>query len=423
MRQTGQRHLESQDLELIAQKMESLRNLDAPGAFGLPGYENLIYLLAGKYGLREVRSEMDRYRICTEGSTAAGGMGSITAGSLMENIGRKKDALIHTSPQEYLFVSTISVPLPPEIRKRNLDGWEMEFSEKLPPGIDRNFGSDHVLEKMEPLVPSGKWILVRGVAQSADEAVDSVLDVLDTLRGIWSLAHPTAVWFGLGIGPPRPMNPILLGPLHSLHRADGQRIPGRYWYDTNFPWWGAIPWTLGNWSEAGTFESYMRDAFDRPDVGPWIRSLVLRYCRALDIADPEMAFVQLWGLLEMLTGMQQGRSHERTVVRASSFYANSDRLNYLAVDLLREQRNHSVHGGVTSLLRRRGLDILHEYVRDILSFVIRFHSEFESPPEFFSFLDMPRDRRKLSREIELRSTALKWISHSEPDAGGETPPS
>jgi hypothetical protein len=50
-----------------------------------------------------------------------------------------------------------------------------------------------------------------------------------------------------------------------------------------------------------------------------------RYCRALDSADLSRAFLELWGLLETLTGISPQEGHDSVVKRVSFIFADTQR--------------------------------------------------------------------------------------------------
>jgi hypothetical protein len=118
----------------------------------------------------------------------------------------------------------------------------------------------------------------------------------------------------------RPVNRVILGPVHSLHHPDGSLASEDDWYEHDYV--EPIPRDMSHqrWKRAeyedGEIQKMLAASAYRTEIEGFLR----RYTRALDTREWESAFVRLWGLLEEMTGTGDTDSHDVTVRRAVFHY-------------------------------------------------------------------------------------------------------
>jgi len=128
-----------------------------------------------------------------------------------------------------------------------------------------------------------------------------------------------------------------------------------------------------------------------------------RYCRALDLVDLSRAFLELWGLLETLTGISPQDSHDKLVKRASFIWADEQRKTHEQVLYhLRRHRNSYVHAGEGANRTGAYLHQIRLYTEQMLLFHLRNSHHFSSMDGVARFLDLPSDTRDLRHFIETR---------------------
>ncbi len=112
-----------------------------------------------------------------------------------------------------------------------------------------------------------------------------------------------------------------------------------------------------------------------------------------------MAFLKLWGVLEVLTDTTVGGPYDETIKRTCFLYEDSA-FNQGLMKVLRRYRNRSVHLGMNSI-RRETVVILHRYVVRNLLFALSRSREFTSLTELGHFLSLPASPTDLLRKAEL----------------------
>ncbi len=245
------------------------------------------------------------------------------------------------------------------------------------------------------------WIHVFG--RSASEAMDGALGDLDLRRGIWNFALNRGS--GATFPPPMrgPINEVLAGPVYSLHLPDGSLATGYDWFDPQYTTPKHSRKFLRKWSEVRKDEEGIRFVLKRSPYRKTLEDALRRYCRALDSVDLSSSFLNLWSLLETLTGISPSDSHDKVVKRASFIYADAERKTREQVlHHLRRYRNSYVHAGEG--LDQAG-DYLHHlriYTERLLEFHLRNSRFFSSLEGAGRFLDLPPDTGELKHLIETQ---------------------
>ncbi|HLQ67575.1 MAG TPA: hypothetical protein VK123_10135, partial [Candidatus Limnocylindrales bacterium] len=129
---------------------------------------------------------------------------------------------------------------------------------------------------------------------------------------------------------------------------------------------------------------------------------------------PESRFVALWGVLEHLTGPGAALTSKTLLKRVGNTYSEWSQLDRITLEMLREQRDASVHRGVASQFRKAALSILINTASDLLVVLLKNHHEFLSRERFWEFLDLPAERQRLEDAIALRQLAMKLRGYDSP---------
>lgn len=245
------------------------------------------------------------------------------------------------------------------------------------------------------------WLHVRG--RSPTEAVDRAVEALDLRRGIWNLALNRGM---RRLFPPPnrgPVNNVLAGPLYSLHNRDGSLATDYDWYEPDYSGPRVSRKVAQRWGEIYEDEKGIRQVLKRCPYRPSLEDALRRYCRALDSADLYRAFLELWGLLETLTGLRRNEGHDKVVRRASFIFADEQRKTHEQVlHHLRRYRNSYAHAGEGSDQVGAYLQQVRYYVEKMLIFHFWNSSHFSSLDRAADFLDLPTGRRDLRCLIETR---------------------
>ena len=79
-----------------------------------------------------------------------------------------------------------------------------------------------------------RWVLARTSARTTHAAVEQALDAIDEIRGIWNWYFNRQQSFRWSDGRPKPVNRLLLHPIHTVHEVSGQLATEAPWYQTEF---------------------------------------------------------------------------------------------------------------------------------------------------------------------------------------------
>lgn len=245
------------------------------------------------------------------------------------------------------------------------------------------------------------WIHVRG--RSTHEAMDRAVEALDLRRSIWNYALNRGV--GATFPPPNrgPINEVLAGPLYSLHHQDGSLATGYDWVDSEYAGPRSSRKVRTRWPQVLDDERGIRALLKRSLYRATLEDALRRYVRALDWADLSHAFLELWGLLETLTGISSQDGHDKMVKRVSFIFDERQRKTHEQVlQHLRRHRNSYVHAGEGANQTGAYLHQLRLYAEQMLLFHLRSSRQLSSMEAAARFLDLPPDPRDLRHLIKTR---------------------
>jgi hypothetical protein len=253
-------------------------------------------------------------------------------------------------------------------------------------------------------------VSVSVIARSTAEAANKALDRLDFVRGVWNLWRNLGQTFRKSSGKRKPVNTILLGPIHTLHQSNGELATETWWYEPQYQG----PVSLCN--EKATIENmykYMtsfRSHLKKSKYESDIILAVVRYVRALDSQDWDDSFLRLWSVLEFLTGTQSD-SYKVTIRRASYMFADKE-YEHQILSHLREYRNKSVHAGSESNDIESLVYQLKRYVETLIEFHVGNKFRFSSIADAAEFMDFPIDKALIDRKINKLRYAKQFMSGS-----------
>jgi hypothetical protein len=133
-----------------------------------------------------------------------------------------------------------------------------------------------------------------------------------------------------------------------------------------------------------------------------------RYGRALDMTDLSNAFLNLWSLLETLTGIADYEGHDKVVKRASAIYDHKERRTHEQVlHHLRRYRNSYVHASEDSAQGGAYLHQLRIHTEWLLWFHLTNSSHFSSLEEVGRFLNLPSVTEELHHLIDTEKRKVE----------------
>jgi hypothetical protein len=372
--------------------------------------EPLILLETGVEFLVPI-SDVDRSRIIDRALEAALRSKDFGPAVLIGEINKATRDFARSPETKYVMVTGLSFKYfedlsrieGPDLRlyvRRQLPRYLVEARREAKQRSRREIGGDYPEDVPFKRYAPG-WIHVR--ARSPQEAMDRAVKALDLRRGIWNFAINRRA--GAKYPSPRrgPINEVLGGPLYSLHRQDGGLAVEYDWVDPEYTKPRLSRKVQMKWAQILEDEEDVRAALKRSPYRATLEDALRRYCRALDWADLSHAFVDLWGLLETLTGISPQDSHNSVVRRASFIFADEQRKTHEQVlHHLRRHRNSYVHAGEGADQTGAYLHQIRLYAEQMLSFHLKNSRYLTSMEWAARFLDLPFDNRDLQHLIETR---------------------
>jgi hypothetical protein len=152
-------------------------------------------------------------------------------------------------------------------------------------------------------------------------------------------------------------------------------------------------------------EARFRKAIRGTAVGPTLRSLLLRYGRALDERSPGTAFLRLWATLEEATATTESARYDVTIRRASFLWPDPSFRRAILNDL-RCWRNSMVHEGSEPKRVYEAVEELRHFVERLILFLRANARRFDNMEQFGSFLDLPTNAAELHR----RASVISWAA-------------
>lgn len=397
----------------LVQQLEDLRKPDGGnGDVVFEGnllFDDMVSVLERATIFSEILPELEKRRIVSEALSSAARSGPLTADSMIGEINRGAKEFSERPKTKYVLVTSLSIRYFPELTDNiEVFGCEISLGRQLPERL--RSGHETAKERTRKYVfgdypdqsmfrhYTAAWIAIS--ARSEYEATTNALAALDLLRGVWNLALNRRRWSRTTSQRRKPVNHVLLGPIHSLHSSDGNLASEVSWYEYDYVEPTQSDEVKKRWEMVKGNEEGVWRCLNINQYRPEMEEVIRRYSRALDTREWDAAFVQLWGLLEDLTGTEPGESHENTIKRAVFLYAESERdLHFQVLKHLKDYRNRSVHGGEGSSDIEFYLFQLKRYVEEVLEYHLRRGHDYSSIKEMSRFLDQPADLEAVERKI------------------------
>lgn len=400
------------DPHLLAERIEAIctRGTDGKVSFGMPwqGYESV---LLSSMALSDDLPPSHGDTVVWKGVVAAARCGEITADSLKREISRAENAYLQLPKVRFVVVSNISLPLSFYLRRRVGTRSTITIGGSGYAKFDRSSLAQAARNLLEFDPPTTHSVVrVSLVARSASEAAIKALKDFDLVRGIWNLGINRHTWLRSSLGKRKPVNELLSGPLHTIHKPTGELATQAFYYEASARPRSACA-SSQIFSRALKFETGAWKALRNSGYRIDLEKAIIRYGRALDDTDFNTAFLRLWSVLEWLTQTATANtSYDQTIKRCSFIY--SDRpFRKLLLEHLRAYRNRHVHQGSESSQIETLVYQLKECVEDMLVFHLGNHKWFRSLEEVARFMDLPTCKTELAERQKSLSRALKFQGH------------
>lgn len=392
----------------IVERLNSARTVGSDGKVSLESavYHESLVVLQTMINFSEITPDNEKGNIIFKALFQASKTGELTAQKLLNRIRRIEKEYLDQEPQRICLITTISLKYSSQFKNIRINNSFISFL----PHLKGHFGSDR--EKIKDLAKHSilaefpkdyAFVKIGVTARSASEAAEKALNDIDLVRAFWNYYCNRGRRSLLSSGKRRPLNPIVLGPLHSLHEPNGKLFTKTWWYEPQYQ--GSIkPYDTKSHTKSfyASLNNY-RQLLKLCKYSSEVEAALLRYVGALDLTYWEGAFLNLWGVLEQLTDTKF-KKYETTIQRASSILRNRD-YHYLILLHLKECRNKAVHAGTEN----QEIEYLMHQLKYYVEVLVRFHLEngykFKTLSEAAEFLDIIREEGSINNKIRLYKLA------------------
>jgi hypothetical protein len=323
----------------------------------------------------------------------------LNSGAVSEEIKQFEQAYLNQAKSTYYLLTSVSIKYFDGLTPISLGKTKITFFKSQPRGFSQE--ACNAKELLHPSTPPSDytWVKIKVEARCTTSAAQEALYALDFIRGLWNLYFDRGITIFSSSGRRKSINKIVLGPVHTLHKKNGELATdhGQFWWEPSFMKASPAENIEGNYKRIKTFERDIRKSIDACYYSDKIQKVVVHYARALDETDPHTVLMQLWSILEGATAKQEQENYDAVVARTLRFYHNQE-LNRASLERLRIERNSYVHQGTSNTSTNDSISELRMYVSQLIYFMALTCKEFKTLNRYRKFLDLPRDANALAEK-------------------------
>jgi hypothetical protein len=189
-----------------------------------------------------------------------------------------------------------------------------------------------------------------------------------------------------------------------LHLRTGALVDDVFWYEPGYSQDRKL-FKPQDWTKLDQLRRRAYRSIQAHGYAEELEELIVRYVVALDNPDFDVAFLQLWSLLEKLTDTV-GANYDETIKRTSWLFDDRATVREL-LGHLRLRRNRFVHAAKTGDKPDQAVYLAKYIIDGHLDFLIRNQVGFTSMQEYGEFLKLPRDGDTAKRRRYLLTKAIR----------------
>lgn len=393
--------------EHVIDKISSMIVKDGKGNIAFQGFE-YHEAIGSLYSMidfpKSIINELECDSVISQGVSAAAKSEIFNKESVLTHINKIAKNRLETSEKEYSLLTSISISENIPFKSIKIKSCRIVVQKNTYPMKyhSRNGVLKENSKNLELYHEGYKKIIVYCKSKSDQGAASKALDSLDIARAIINLfSNYSSELIGDSFSP---INRAVLGQVHSLHNRDGKAIKGIYWFEPNFV--RKPPLTHGNpIILKKNFSKFLKN-IETTNYKDAIYESLLRYVRALDEKDQNIAVIKAWNALEGLL-CPNSENFEKIPSRCSYLF-HETQYHKQVLEHIREFRNEYVHASVNN---QNAKDICYQiqfYYRELVIFLIRKSIDFKSLEEANSFLDLPADINNLKAITNRIEMAIKF---------------
>lgn len=335
--------------------------------------------------------------------------GGVVTARTLKNALRLEERAVQSRPQKNFTLASdlsFSLPMPVKPPTRYLPG-DTRIVGPLPRRYALARRADAMIARLDDRPSNYTTVLTRVRARSVGEALDVAVSQLDLLRGMWNYALVSRTIWSSGSDPTTPIARIRPGRVHTLHERGGPLASHLFLLNSDVRHTETTRLSRAEWADMQRHIRWAQRGLRRVSYRADIERAFIHYARALDPTEMQVAFLKLWGVLEVLTA-NGGERYDRLVARAGFLFNDDEPLKDYVLEHLRYQRNEIAHLGNPPSEMRLLVFQLKRFVEQMLAFHIAMGREFASLEEAGAFLDLGEDPVQLRRQLALIRRAIRF---------------
>lgn len=389
-------------IDLIARELEKARNQGPSISFDALSYELYAPVLVTAFAKGRLHSHSAQQHVTGAAITRAAKTPPITEKSLKAAIEAETAEYLARPKQPFVLATTLSL----DLQERRVMRFPRSTVTLTPPDLPKSFRKARSILASEAHATSASWdpiphsvgCRVRVSADQWQEGFELADQQLYFFYGLLAVGWRSS-FRRLLSSRTRPLSDLWIGPTQTIHKPSGTLASHTVWMaDASQP---SSPVRLadGTWSNI----AWIRRRLKSHPYRDRCETALSRYARCLTEPDLATAAIQLWSLLETMTGTIK---HDHVVKRVAFLFSDSD-LHRAVLQHLRENRRLLVHHGAN--YDSGFQDGVAGDLAGMASTLIRFHLNLGWKLGSFgracSLLDLPPDPDLLRRALRFLKPA------------------
>lgn len=338
---------------------------------------------------------------------SSGGNSPIKSQSLGGEVNKLAAAHFAKPKLDYVLVASLSIESFPAKRIQLRDCEVLPLAKRgskypLPQTTQDLFGDYFNKTKYQ-------MVKVKTTGRTVFEAADRAADALDLLRALWTL-FATFGTIPVSFGQQRtdPLGVIRLGPVLTLHKPDGSLATESYWSVADFKGDAAIFTPQAGWKQIEKGRAAACRKLSHLEHRSDVERLVMRYVTALDNHNIDVAFLQLWSILEKITDTTK---YDQTIERATWIFKERQFANEL-LEQVRYRRNQFVHSARANIGSDRIAYVVKFFLEPHLIRLIGNDFRINSLEQYARFLSLPTNVDELKTQHSRLRRAIRTLQGS-----------
>ncbi|MDD9178036.1 MULTISPECIES: hypothetical protein [Aliivibrio] len=396
--------------KVIFEKIDNLKTV-VDGKVTFTGFEHrgAKVALETMIDFPSICNDLDKELILTKAFWEAAKSTPIEQNNFIDLINKNIKEALEKRDETYFLLTSLSVE-EIGIRSLELNNCVIRFYKSSFP---RKFkGRKELIESKKKCKESESIgytkVVVELKAKSEYMAAKKALRALDLLRSMFNLFSNSKSEF-LG-NEWQPINKIRSGEFHTIHNEIGEIFPDVFWFDPSYS--SAMPYYCDQISITVKNVKFIINHLNK--LNKQYKSIIidglLRYVRAFDEKDQNVAVMRAWSALESIAAPNE--SNCDSVTRRCAFLFHEHEYHKQILEHLREYRNRNVHSGEESNKAKDHGFQIQFYFKELVLFHMRNVGYFNDIFEANKFLDLSTDEVTLTYNKKIVERALKFRGYT-----------